>query len=71
MDRPNDTTTHTEPPEQPGTTRANCFVTTHWSVVLSAQEKNSSHAAKALETLCRMPQRGLPDRLAGTWPVPR
>jgi len=29
------------------------FVTTHWSVVLSAQEKPSSTANPALETLCR------------------
>jgi len=28
------------------------FVTTHWSVVLSAQEKNSAQSAAALETLC-------------------
>ncbi|HVM47279.1 MAG TPA: sigma-70 family RNA polymerase sigma factor [Candidatus Acidoferrum sp.] len=29
------------------------FVTTHWSVVLSAQEKESGLCAAALETLCR------------------
>src|SRR5258705_11404899 len=29
------------------------FVTTHWTVVLSAQEKNSSGSEEALETLCR------------------
>jgi RNA polymerase sigma-70 factor (ECF subfamily) len=29
------------------------FVTTHWSVVLSAREKDSPHSAAALETLCR------------------
>ena len=29
------------------------FVTTHWSVVLSAREKDSSQSAAALETLCR------------------
>jgi RNA polymerase sigma factor (sigma-70 family) len=29
------------------------FVTTRWSVVLSAQEKNSGQAATALEALCR------------------
>src|SRR6266545_3113914 len=40
-------------PEQPDTARASYFVTTHWSVVLSAQQKNSSRAAQALETLCR------------------
>jgi len=29
------------------------FVTTHWSVVLSAREADSPHSAAALETLCR------------------
>jgi RNA polymerase sigma-70 factor (ECF subfamily) len=29
------------------------FVTTHWSVVLSAREKDSPQSAAALETLCR------------------
>jgi len=29
------------------------FVTTHWSVVLSAREKDSPRCAAALETLCR------------------
>jgi len=29
------------------------FVTTHWSVVLSAREKGSPQSAAALETLCR------------------
>jgi RNA polymerase sigma factor (sigma-70 family) len=29
------------------------FVTTHWSVVLSAREKDSPRSAAALETLCR------------------
>jgi RNA polymerase sigma factor (sigma-70 family) len=29
------------------------FVTTHWSVVLSAREKQSPQSAAALETLCR------------------
>lgn len=29
------------------------FVTTHWSVVLSAQDKESSRSTEALETLCR------------------
>lgn len=29
------------------------FVTTHWSVVLSAQDKDSPDARRALETLCR------------------
>jgi RNA polymerase sigma-70 factor (ECF subfamily) len=33
--------------------QAMAFVTTHWSVVLSAQEKNSPRSAAALETLCR------------------
>ena len=30
-----------------------CFVSTHWSVVLSAGDPASPHAATALETLCR------------------
>ena len=30
-----------------------CFTTTHWSVVMAAGERDSSHAAAALETLCR------------------
>src|SRR5512137_2786055 len=29
------------------------FVTTHWSVVLSARAPDSPHSAAALETLCR------------------
>lgn len=29
------------------------FVTTHWSVVLSAQDKDSTQSARALESLCR------------------
>jgi RNA polymerase sigma-70 factor (ECF subfamily) len=29
------------------------FVTTHWSIVLSAREKDSPQSAAALETLCR------------------
>src|ERR1017187_9023780 len=29
------------------------FVTTHWSVVLSARQKDSPETAAALETLCR------------------
>jgi len=29
------------------------FVTTHWSVVLSARQKDSPESAAALETLCR------------------
>lgn len=29
------------------------FVTTHWSVVLAAQDKSSPNSAAALETLCR------------------
>jgi RNA polymerase sigma-70 factor (ECF subfamily) len=31
----------------------NVFLTTHWSVVLAAKDKNSSRCAHALETLCR------------------
>jgi len=36
-----------------GTNREAVFVTTHWSLVLSAQEKNSSGSLEALEALCR------------------
>jgi RNA polymerase sigma-70 factor (ECF subfamily) len=32
---------------------AGAFVTTHWSVVLSAQEKDAARSAEALELLCR------------------
>jgi hypothetical protein len=31
---------------------ANVFATTHWSVVLSAQDKDSKQSAAALEKLC-------------------
>jgi DNA-directed RNA polymerase specialized sigma24 family protein len=33
--------------------RRSVFVTTHWSIVLSAREKDSLRSAAALETLCR------------------
>src|ERR1022692_4832085 len=33
--------------------RSPVFVTTHWSVVLSARQKDSPQSAAALETLCR------------------
>jgi RNA polymerase sigma factor (sigma-70 family) len=33
--------------------RSPVFVTTHWSVVLSANDHDSFHSAQALETLCR------------------
>ncbi len=36
-----------------GVLRRPVFVTTHWSVVLSAREKGSSASRQALETLCR------------------
>ena len=36
-----------ETPQRPA------FVTTHWSVVVSAREKDSPRSAEALETLCR------------------
>ena len=38
--------------EEPRTSRA-IFVTTRWSVVLSAQQKNSALSVEALEILCR------------------
>lgn len=37
----------------PANEAARVFVTTHWSVVLSARDKDSPHWAEALETLCR------------------
>jgi RNA polymerase sigma-70 factor (ECF subfamily) len=40
------------PPTPPPASDA-WFVTTHWSVVLSAREKDSPRSAAALETLCR------------------
>jgi RNA polymerase sigma factor (sigma-70 family) len=40
--------TTTSPPALPAV-----FVTTHWSVVLSAREKASTQSSAALETLCR------------------
>jgi RNA polymerase sigma-70 factor (ECF subfamily) len=40
------------PPTPPPVSDA-WFVTTHWSVVLSAREKDSPRSAAALETLCR------------------
>jgi RNA polymerase sigma factor (sigma-70 family) len=42
----------TPPPFEGGVQRA-IFATTHWSVVLSAQDKNSPRSVEALETLCR------------------
>ena len=34
--------------------QAGIFATTHWSVVLSAQDKDSPRSVEALETLCRV-----------------
>jgi RNA polymerase sigma-70 factor (ECF subfamily) len=42
----------TTPPSEVGEGRP-VFVTTHWSVVLSARQKDSPQSAAALETLCR------------------
>lgn len=42
------------PPSQPGELeRQSCFATTHWSVVLAAQDPQSPRCAEALERLCR------------------
>ena len=38
---------------EPAASRRPAFVTTHWSVVLTAQEDDSERSAEALETLCR------------------
>jgi RNA polymerase sigma factor (sigma-70 family) len=43
------TSSNPQPSPQPNA----CFVTTHWSVVLSAQDKESPASRAALETLCR------------------
>ena len=40
------------PPSSEGAPRP-VFVTTHWSVVLSAQDKDSARSVEALESLCR------------------
>ncbi len=40
------------PPSSAGAPRP-AFVTTHWSVVLSAQDKDSLRSVEALESLCR------------------
>lgn len=51
------TSTHTASPETTAsaneTPRHAAFVTTHWSVVVSAREKDSPRNREALETLCR------------------
>jgi len=44
---PGTTSTGSDAPRQP------VFVTTHWSLVLSARDKNSPQSADALEKLCR------------------
>jgi RNA polymerase sigma factor (sigma-70 family) len=44
---PGTTSTGSDAPRQP------VFVTTHWSLVLSARDKNSPQSAAALEKLCR------------------
>lgn len=47
-------TTHSrQTPSTPVGGRPPVFVTTHWSVVLSARRKDSPQSAAALETLCR------------------
>jgi len=42
--------THREPASEPGSAQ---FATTHWSVVLAAQQGDSLQAAEVLEKLCR------------------
>ncbi len=51
-------TNHTEHPSSTAPSIAEspacpAFVTTHWSVVLAARDRNSPHSDAALETLCR------------------
>ena len=52
---PLSTPTPSNPPDSTGTEppRGAAFVTTHWSVVLSARDKASPHSEAALEQLCR------------------
>lgn len=40
--------------ESVGDAPPRCFLTTHWSVVLSAKQENSAEADAALERLCRV-----------------
>jgi RNA polymerase sigma factor (sigma-70 family) len=47
-----DSTTHGQNPDAPRLP-GQWFATTHWSVVLASQQKDSPQAAAALETLCR------------------
>ena len=42
-----------EPKPAGSTQQPNLFLTTHWSIVLTAAEADSPHAAQALEQLCR------------------
>ncbi len=42
------------PPSSAGDAPRGIFATTHWSVVLSAREKDSARSVEALETLCRV-----------------
>lgn len=42
-----------KPPSSETAAPRPAFVTTHWSVVLSARDKSSAQSAAALETLCR------------------
>ena len=44
---------NSEAETQKAADRSSVFVTTHWSVVLSAKDHNSFRSAEALETLCR------------------
>jgi RNA polymerase sigma-70 factor (ECF subfamily) len=39
--------------EEPTATKAQWFTTTHWSVVLTAGQRDSARSAEALEILCR------------------
>lgn len=42
-----------EPSTQPGTTPADVFATTHWTVVLAAGRSHTPQSDRALEELCR------------------
>jgi len=44
---------HSAPPPPREVVARPVFLTTHWSVVLSAQDKDSPRSVEALEMLCR------------------
>ncbi len=53
MAQDSDTKTTLEEGPSPARSRAECFATTHWSVVLAAKNGDSTLATEALEKLCQ------------------